>query len=203
MNNLKNFIVIFSIFVFLNSFTGCALLNKIKEKLPFFKKQEIPIVQPQPTSQVPQEIKETPEQKIKKWKEELKANPNSLKARFNLASAYSEKGDIALALFEFQEIIRIAPKSEEAKESKEWIKKQSEEAKVAWQNTVGKKVQEAVQIAQYTSITPSLKTVTERVERGRIPTMPTTPLTSYQPVTAQQPTATYILITIPQQTSPK
>ncbi|MEM3126554.1 MAG: TIM barrel protein, partial [Candidatus Woesearchaeota archaeon] len=29
--------------------------------------------------------------------------------------AYSEKGDIAIALFEFQEIIRIAPKSEEAK----------------------------------------------------------------------------------------
>jgi tetratricopeptide (TPR) repeat protein len=212
--NIKKMKKFFILLIFI-VLVGFVLINRFKEKIPFFKKQNIQVIEqqtPTPPPQLPtSEVKQSPEEKIRIYEEEVRTNPHNLVARFNLASAYSEKGDTALALFEFQEIIRIAPKSEEAKKAREWIKKQTEEAKVVWQNTVGKKVQEAIQIAQYTSITPTLKSLTEKIERERIPAYTTTtgiiqftpPTSVSQPPPPQQPPQTYILIPFTQEAAPK
>lgn len=214
---MRKFIFLVSVILFLNLLTGCVFVNRIKERIPFFKKSKTQLIQEETTPSLPAQqtqIKESLEEKIKRYEEEIKANPDNLQARFNLASSYSERGDIAIALFEFQEIIRRAPESEEAKKAREWIKKQTEEAKLTWQNTVGKKVQEAVQIAQYTSITPALKAIAEKIERERMPVFLTTtiatpssltpPVGGTQPLTpSEQPQGGYILITIPPQTLSK
>lgn len=214
---MRKFIFLVSVILFLNLLTGCVFVNRIKERIPFFKKSKTQLIQEETTPSLPlqqTQIKESLEEKIKRYEEEIKANPDNLQARFNLASSYSERGDIAIALFEFQEIIRRAPESEEAKKAREWIKKQTEEAKLTWQNTVGKKVQEAVQIAQYTSITPALKAIAEKIERERMPVFLTTtiatpssltpPVGGTQPLTpSEQPQGGYILITIPPQTLSK
>lgn len=214
---MRKFIFSVLVILFLNLLTGCVFVNRIKERIPFFKKSKTQLIQEETAPSLPPQqaqIKESLEEKIKRYEEEIKANPDNLQARFNLASSYSERGDIAIALFEFQEIIRRAPESEEAKKAREWIKKQTEEAKLTWQNTVGKKVQEAVQIAQYTSITPALKAIAEKIERERMPVFLTTtiatpssltpPVGGTQPLTpSEQPQGGYILITIPPQTFSK
>lgn len=192
----KRFLVVLLLLAIF-SLTGCSLIKGVKERF-FPKKVEQKVAPPAPA------VKRTPpseavDQKIAKWKKLLEKEPSNIKAHYSLGSAYREKGETVLALFEFQKVIGLSPKSKEAREAKALIKKDAETARQGWLKVMGKQAQEAVQIAQYTNLSAQLSPVTQEVtkaaapppgssggpftSKGGAPPSPTSPTSGYQPIT--------------------
>lgn len=168
----KRFLVVLLLLA-TSSLTGCSLIKGVKERF-FPKKVEQKVAPPAPA------VKRTPppeavDQKIAKWKKLLEKEPSNIKAHYSLGSAYREKGETVLALFEFQKVIGLSPKSKEAREAKALIKKDAETARQGWLKVMGKQAQEAVQIAQYTNLSAQLSPVTQEVTKAGAPPSPSSP----------------------------
>lgn len=165
----KRFLVVLLLLAIF-SLTGYGLIKGVKERF-FPKKVEQKVAPPAPA------VKRTPpseavDQKIAKWKKLLEKEPSNIKAHYSLGSAYREKGETVLALFEFQKVIGLSPKSKEAREAKALIKKDAETARQGWLKVMGKQAQEAVQIAQYTNLSAQLSPVTQEVTKAGAPPSP-------------------------------
>ena len=194
----KRFFLIVLLLLVTSSLTGCSLINKVKERF-FLKKVEQKVTPPAPAvKQTPPS--ETVDQKIAKWKKLLEKEPSNVGAHYSLGSAYREKGETVLALFEFQKVIGLSPKSKEAKEAKVLIKKDAETARQGWLKVMGKQAQEAVQIVQYTNLSAQLSPITQEAtgagvspgssggpfaSKGGAPPSSTSsvPTSGYQPIT--------------------
>lgn len=159
----KRFFLIVLLLLATFSLTGCSLIKGVKERF-FPKKVEQKVTPKAPASAV----KRTPpseavNKKIAKWKKLLEKEPSNVGAHYSLGSAYREKGETVLALFEFQKVIELSPKSKEAREAKALIKKEAEAARQGWLKVMGKRAQEAVQIVQYTNLSAQLSPITQEV----------------------------------------
>lgn len=193
----KNFIKILLVLLILIGSFGGYFIIKGKFLKPKPKIEKTVSTETTEETQPP----ETVEQKISRLEKTLEKKPKDLESRLELATCYSEKGEVGLALIEFRKIILLSPKSPEAQQAKAWIKAQAKKAQTAWSDRITKQQEEAYKVTQYTSLTVALSSITSKVEQTEMGKRPPLagetslqPLTQYQVMTAYVPTFTPVTV---------